>query len=84
MQCVEKVSKVVCEVSCWRLLVGDTPWSGRPIEVDRDQIETLIENNQCYTTQEIANILKYPNQELKIICTSLVMFITLMFGFHMS
>ena len=24
----------------------------------RDQIETLIENNQCYTMREIANILK--------------------------
>ena len=24
-------------------------WSGRPVEVDSDQIETLIENNQCYT-----------------------------------
>lgn len=28
------------------------------IEVDRDQIETLIENNQHYTTGEIADILK--------------------------
>ena len=64
--------------------LDNAPWMGRPVEVDSDQIETLIENNQCYTTQEIANILKYPNQELKIICTSLVMFITLMFGFHMS
>ena len=32
--------------------------SGRPAEVDSDQIETLIENNKCYTPQEIANILK--------------------------
>ena len=64
--------------------LDNAPWMGRSVEVDSDQIETLIENNQCYTTQEIANILKYPNQELKIICTSLVMFITLMFGFHMS
>ena len=38
--------------------MGDTPWSGRPIEVDRDQIETLIENNQHYTTGEIVDILK--------------------------
>ena len=30
----------------------------RPVEVDRDQIETLIENNQYYTMWEIANILK--------------------------
>ena len=33
-------------------------WSGRPVEVDSDQIETLIENNQHYTMWEIANVLK--------------------------
>ena len=27
-------------------------------EVDSNEIETLIENNQCYTTWERANILK--------------------------
>ena len=26
-------------------LLDDAPWSGRPIEVDSNQIETLIENN---------------------------------------
>ena len=31
---------------------------GRPVEVESNQIETLIENNQHYTTQEIADILK--------------------------
>ena len=31
---------------------------GRPVEVDSDQIKTLIENNQRYTMREIANILK--------------------------
>ena len=36
----------------------DAPRLGRPVEVDSNQIETLIENNQCYTTQERANILK--------------------------
>ena len=30
--------------------LDDAPWLGRPDEVDSDQIETLIENNQCYTT----------------------------------
>ena len=34
------------------------PWSGRPVEIDSDQIETLIENSQCSTIQEIADILK--------------------------
>ena len=38
--------------------LGDAPQSGRLVEVDRDQIETFIENNQCYTTQKIGNILK--------------------------
>ena len=36
----------------------DAPWSGRPVEVDNDQIGILIENNQCYTTWEITDILK--------------------------
>ena len=39
-------------------LLDNAPWSGRPVEVDSDQIKTLIENNQCYTMWEIANILK--------------------------
>ena len=50
--------------------LDDAPWSGRPAEVDSDQIETLIENNQHYTTRETADILKvsksstenHPNQ----------------------
>ena len=40
--------------------LDDAPWLGRPIEVDSDQIETLIENNQLSTSQEIADILKIP------------------------
>ena len=39
-------------------MLDDAPWSGRTVEVDSDQIETLIENNQCYTMREIADILK--------------------------
>ena len=38
--------------------LDDAPQLGRPVEVDSNQIETLIKNNQCYTTKEIANILK--------------------------
>ena len=34
------------------------PWSGRPVKVDNNQIETLIENNECYTVCERANIFK--------------------------
>ena len=33
-------------------LLKDAPWSGR--SVDSNQIKTLIENNQCNTTWEIA------------------------------
>ena len=32
--------------------LGNAPQSGRPVEVDNYQIKTLIENNQCYTTQK--------------------------------
>ena len=38
--------------------LDDAPRLGRPVEVDSDQIETLIENNQRYTTRKIADILK--------------------------
>ena len=38
--------------------LDDTPRLGRPVEVDNDTIKTLIENNQHYTTWEIADILK--------------------------
>ena len=38
--------------------LDDAPWLVRPAEVDRDQIKTLIENNQCSTMWEIADILK--------------------------
>ena len=40
------------------LSLDDAPQSRRPVEVDSDQIETIIENNQCYTTREIADTLK--------------------------
>ena len=43
----------------------DAPWSGRPVEVDSDQIETLIANNQCYTTREIADILKISKSSIE-------------------
>ena len=45
--------------------LDDAPWSGRPVEVDSNQIETLIENNQRYTTQEIANILKISKSSIE-------------------
>ena len=39
-------------------LLGDAPLSGRPVEVDSDQIEALIENHQCYTMWETDDVLK--------------------------
>ena len=42
------------------LPLGDAPQLGRPVEVDSKQIKTLTGNDQCYTTQEIAYILKIP------------------------
>ena len=38
--------------------LDDALWSDRPVQVESDHIETIIENDQCYTTQEIADILK--------------------------
>ena len=37
---------------------GDAPWSGRPVEVDRDEIKALTENKQHITPWETAYILK--------------------------
>ena len=33
------------------LSLYNAPQSGRPVEVNSDQIERLTENNQCYTMQ---------------------------------
>ena len=46
--------------------LDDAPRSGRPAEVDSDQIKTLIDNNQYYTTQERADILKI-SQSVKLL-----------------
>ena len=58
------------------------PQTGIPVEVDGKQIETLIENNQCYYYVRDSWHAQNIQQALNIICTSLVMFITLMFEFH--
>ena len=41
--------------------LDDAPWSGRPVEVDSDQIETLIENHQHYNMWRQLTCLKYPS-----------------------
>ena len=38
--------------------LDNASWSGRPVEVDSDQIKTLTENDQHYTMWERADILK--------------------------
>ena len=61
--------------------LDDVPWSSRPVEID-SQIETLIENNRLIPCKRLLTHSKYP--VLKIICSSLVIFIALTFGFHIS
>ena len=39
-------------------LLDKEPQSGRPVEVDSNQIETVIENKQCYAMQEMDDIFK--------------------------
>ena len=43
--------------------LGNAPPLGRPVEVDSNQMETLIENNQFYTMKEIVDILKISKSE---------------------
>ena len=57
------VTDRTCQKWFAKFCVGDfsldiAPRLGRPDEVDNNQIKTLIENNQHYTTQEIVSILK--------------------------
>ena len=65
VQCLEKgaITDQMCQKFFARFHAGDfslddAPQSGRPVEVDSDKIETIIENNQCYTMQGIADILR--------------------------
>ena len=55
--------------------LDNAPWSGRPAEVDSDQIETLTENNQCYVTQEIPDILKISKSIMLLVKMKYVSFI---------
>ena len=57
------VTDRMCKKGFAKFCAGDfslnnAPWLGRTVEVDSDHIETLIENNQPYTMQETANVLK--------------------------
>ena len=42
--------------------LDDAPRLGRPVEVDSDQTETLIEHSQYYITRKKLTYSKYPNQ----------------------
>ena len=44
-------------------LLDNAPWWGRPGEVDRDRVETLIENKQHYTTWQIPAYSKCPHRQ---------------------
>ena len=50
--------KVVFQFCAGDFSLNDSPQLGRPVEVDRHQIETLTENNQHSTTQETLKICK--------------------------
>ena len=57
------VTDRICQKWFAKLSAGDfsldhAPQLSKPVEVDSDQIESLIENNQHYTTWERADILK--------------------------
>ena len=52
------VSKVFAKFCAGDFFLGASSRVGRPVEVDSEQVETLIENNQHYTVWEIADILK--------------------------
>ena len=59
-------SKVVFEVSCWKFITGQCSRSGRPAEVDNNQMETLIQINQYFTTaRREPTYSKHPNQAWK-------------------
>ena len=45
--------------------LDNAPQSGRAVAVDSDQIETLTENSQRYTTWEIANIHKISKSSIE-------------------
>ena len=64
--------------------LDDAPRSGRPVEVDSDQIETLIENSQHYTTQETADIFKISKSSTENHLHQLDYDNRLMLGFHIS
>ena len=59
----DAVTNWTCQKWLAKFCVGyfsldDAPWLGRPVEIDSNQIDVLIENDPCYTMQETCDILK--------------------------
>ena len=54
------------KVTGWGFSLDNAPQSGRPVEVDSNQIKTLTENYQHPTIQEITDILKI-SQPMKLL-----------------
>ena len=66
------VNDWMCQKWFAKFLGGDSSLNdalplGRPVEVDSNQIETLIEKNQCYTMWKIVDILKIC-KSIEVIC----------------
>ena len=64
------VTDGMCEKRFAKFRAGDfsldnTPQSGRPVDVDGDQPETLTENKHHYTTRKIADELKIPKPSVE-------------------
>ena len=55
--------------------LDDAPGLGTLVEIDSDQIETLIENNQCYTMWEITDMLKISISIMLLVKMKTVFFI---------
>ena len=83
--CMEKVLWLIKQKWFGKFHAGDSSLEIYPftvgVEVDCNQIEALIEAILCHKGESQYSQ-KYPNQVMKIICTSLVMLTALMFGFH--
>ena len=59
------VAKVVCGNCAGDFSLDDAWQMGRPVEADSNQIKTLLENNQCYTTQKTAIILQISKSSIE-------------------
>ena len=64
-------------------MLGDAPWSGRPVEIDGDQIETLTDGRQRYRPWEAACV-RVPTSSTDSHWHKLVTLITLIFRLHLS